>query len=122
MELALTPKLDGRIKYRLDDFKELKGITKACVLFGSYIELNKQPNDLDVLFVLEKNNYKKYKTKLAGIQGIVPAKIHDVVQTLEDLKNNLLKKDNVILEILRKGELLWGREIILEVIKDAYPK
>src|SRR3989338_9378065 len=35
LELALMPKLEGRIKYRLEDLKGLKEITKACILFRS---------------------------------------------------------------------------------------
>jgi len=31
------PKLEGRIKYRREDLKGLKEITKACILFGSIL-------------------------------------------------------------------------------------
>jgi len=37
LELALMPKLEGRIKYRREDLKGLKEITKACILFGSIL-------------------------------------------------------------------------------------
>src|SRR3989338_8454547 len=45
LELAMIPELEGRLKFRLEDFKALKGITKSCIIFGSYINLKKQPND-----------------------------------------------------------------------------
>ena len=120
LELALIPQLEGRIKHRLEDFRGLKEITNACILFGSYINLKKEPNDLDVLFVLDKAQYKEYRKRLTGIKDAIPAKIHDIIQTEEDLKKNILKKDEVILEIIRKGIILWGQKAILRVIKDVY--
>jgi len=118
LELALISELDGRIKHRLEDFKELKEVTKACILFGSYIDLSKKPHDLDVLFVLD--GYEEYKKKLSAVKGIVPAEIHDVVQTEEDMKKNIIKKDEVILNILRKGIVLWGQKTITKVIQGVY--
>ncbi len=115
LELALMQELKGRIKYRMEDFKNMKQAAKACVLFGSYSDLKKEPNDIDVLFIID--DYKKYKKTLEGIKDIVPAKIHDVVQTEEDLKKNIIKKDKIIIEILKKGAVLWGHEIIVQAIK-----
>ncbi|MBI2129435.1 winged helix-turn-helix transcriptional regulator [Candidatus Woesearchaeota archaeon] len=119
LELALMPKLEGRVMYRLEDFKELKNTVKSCILFGSYTTLKNEPNDMDVLFILGKNNYRKYKEKLSELKDVVPVKIHDVVQTQEDLKKNIINQDKVILEILRTGIVLWGHKTIVEVIKDA---
>ncbi len=119
LELALIPELKGRIKYRLDDFAELKGITKSCVIFGSYVDLKKEPNDIDVLVVLSKEKYREYKRKLAALRDIVPVKIHDVVQTEEDLRENIIKDDKVITGILRSGAVLWGYKAIVKVIKDV---
>lgn len=116
LELALIPELDNKLKYRLNDLKGLKEITKSCILFGSYIKSNK-PHDLDVLFILD--NYKEYKKKIASVRDITPVKIHDVLQTEQDLKKNIINKDKVILEILKKGVILWGQKIIIKVIKDV---
>lgn len=120
LELAMMQELEGRIKFRLEDFKALKGIAKTCIIFGSYLNPKKHPNDLDILFILGKDNFKEYKKTLEGIRDIVPAKIHDVLQTEQDLKNNIINKDKVILEILRKGTILWGQKTIIEVIKNVY--
>ena len=122
LELALTSKIEGRVKYRSEDLKELKDIIKSCILFGSYISLKKEPADLDVLFVLDKANFKEYKKRLAGIKDIIPVKIQDILQTEEDLKKNILKKDPVVLDILRKGIVLWGQKTIAKVIKSVYQR
>ncbi len=122
LELALTSKLEGRIKYRSEDLKELKDIIKSCILFGSYISLKKEPKDLDVLFILDKANFKEYKKRLADIKDIMPIKIQDILQTEEDLKKNILRKDKVVLDILRKGIVLWGQKTAIKVIKSVYQR
>jgi DNA-binding Lrp family transcriptional regulator len=118
LELALMPELAGRIKHRADDLKELKEASRLCIIFGSYIDMNKNPNDMDVLFVID--DYKKYKNKLEKIRDIVPVKIHDIIQTEDDLKSNLIKKDKIVLEAIKKGVVLWGYDYLVKVIKDAY--
>ena len=122
LELTLIPKLEKKLKYRLDDLKELKEITNACIVFGSYINMNKKPNDLDILFVLDKNNFEKYKKRLSHLREIIPLKIHDVLQTEEDLKQNIIQKDKIILNILKTGIILWGQRTIVGIIKDVYKR
>ncbi len=117
LELALIPAIEGKVKYRLNDLAQLKDVTKACILFGSYIEPKKDPNDMDVLFMIDKKDYKEYKKKLR--EAVVPVKIHDVVQTQSDLLANIKRKDNVVLDILKKGIVLWGQREIVEVAKNA---
>ena len=75
---------------------------------------------MDVLFILDKDNYKEYRKRLNAIKYIAPAKIHDVVQTENDLKENIIKKDKIIFEIIRRGIVLWGYRTITKVIKDAH--
>ncbi len=120
-ELAFMPDtlIQGRIKLRADDFKQLKAVTKACILFGSYITTKQKPEDLDALFVLEKGNFESYKKALAKVQDITPVNIHDVVQTTDDLRQNLKKNDPIVTEALHKGIALWGFDVIVQVIKNA---
>ncbi len=120
LELALMPELpEGRVKARACDLQPLKSITQACVIFGSYITTKQKPGDLDILFVLERKNFEEYKKALAKVGDIVPVKIQDVVQTSEDITQNLKKNDQVIIEALRYGIVLWGFDLLAQVIKDA---
>lgn len=120
LDLALIPKLlEGRVKLRANDLKQLESATKACILFGSYITTKKEPNDLDVLFVVEPDKFKEYKQALKKAQDIIPVKIQDIVQTANDLKENLTKNDPIIIEALRNGIVLWGFEAIMQAIKNA---
>jgi len=120
LELAFMPDaLDGRVKSRADDLKPLKAITQACIIFGSYITTKKEPGDLDILFILKRTNFEAYKTTLSRAQDITPIKIQDVVQTIDDARQNLKKGDPVVAGALRKGIVLWGQDIIIQVIKSV---
>lgn len=121
LELAFMPKeMEGRTKLRANDLQRLKSITKACILFGSYITTKKEPGDLDVLFVLDESQFSSYKNILEKVKDIIPIKIQDVVQTMEDLRQNLKKEDPVIVEALRNGIVLWGFSTLVKVIKSVH--
>lgn len=117
-ELMFIPELEGKLKCRFEDLKDLKQTTNACILFGSYLHSNK-PKDIDILFIIEKNKFKQYKEKINEIKNILPIKLHEILQTKEDFANNILKKDKTILEILEKGKIFWGQELIITTIKNV---
>ena len=120
LTLAFMPdKLSERVQIRAEDFKPLKEITQVCILFGSYARAKEQPKDLDILFVLDAKSLELYKKKLALAQDRIPVKIHDVIQTKEDMVKNLKKNDPIIIETIRNGILLWGFEVIVQVIRNA---
>lgn len=120
IEFALIPdELEGRVKLRTTDLQSLKSVTQACILFGSYITAKQKPGDLDILFVLKKKKFEAYKQALAKVQDITPLNIQDVVQTRGDLIKNLKKNDPVVTEAIRNGIVLWGFEVLVQVIQDA---
>ncbi|MBT3463637.1 hypothetical protein HOD20_06500 [archaeon] len=117
LELALITKIeDKKIKNRINDLISLKNISNICILFGSYIEKNKKPNDLDILFVLKKENFTKYKKQLNELKNIIPITIHDMILTKEDLIQNIKMKKPIILNIIKNGYILWGHSDIVEVL------
>ncbi|MDP3640217.1 MAG: helix-turn-helix domain-containing protein [Nanoarchaeota archaeon] len=120
LHIAFVPEeLEGRIKLRAQDLKLLKDSTQACILFGSYITAKEKPGDLDLLFILEKKNFKAYKQSLAKAKDLIPIKTQEVIQTREDVEQNLKKCDPVIVGILRDGIVLWGFDVLVQVIKDV---
>ncbi|MFH1065542.1 MAG: winged helix-turn-helix domain-containing protein [Nanoarchaeota archaeon] len=120
LELAFIPdKLEGRVKIRAEDLQPLKAAAEACILFGSYITSKQNPGDIDIVFVMEKSKFKAFKQKLAAVQEIMPVRIQDVVQTEEDLQQNLKKGDKIIKEALQNGIVLWGYDVIAGVVKNA---
>ena len=120
IELVSAPyPLEGRIKMRAQDLAPLKSTTELCILFGSYITSKTNPSDLDILFIVEKEKFTDYKKTLSQVQLITPIKIQDVVQTKEDIIQNLRQQDVIVVEALKKGIVLWGFETLAEVIRDA---
>ncbi len=123
LELVLIPDYNERkIKYRYNDLKPLENITNLCMLFGSYITKKEKPNDIDILFVINKGDYNKYSDVLEKVKRILPLKLHDVIQTKEDLTKNIKKGEKLIIQALSEGIVLWGHEFLIEVIKNAIKK
>lgn len=119
-ELVLIQnELNDYSKVLEEDLEQLKSVTLSCILFGSVIKEGSKARDIDVLLVLEKRNFKKVHNKLEEIKELKPKKIHDVMMTKEDLAKNIRKKDEVVLDIIRTGKVLWGSEIIVEAIKNG---
>ncbi|MBI5332225.1 MAG: winged helix-turn-helix transcriptional regulator [Candidatus Aenigmarchaeota archaeon] len=106
-------------KLRHNDLKPLERITKLCVIFGSYITKKENPNDIDILFVLQKKDYKKYTQLLDRVRMTMPYKLHDIVQTKEDLDKNIRKGDKIVIETISRGIVLWGHDFFIKVIKNV---
>ncbi len=111
--------LNAYSKVQAEDLEKLKDLALSCVLFGSVLKKGREAKDIDILIVLEKKDFKKVHKKLEEIRLISPKKIHDVMQTKEDLAKNIRKNDEIILGIIKNGRILWGSEIIVEAIKNG---
>lgn len=122
LELALSQELTGRVKFRADDLNQLKELTYVCIIFGSYIDLKKSPKDMDVAFILDKNKFNSFKNKSSKIYQTIPIKVHDVLQTKEDFAENLAKRDKILLEIIKKGIILWGQKEIIGFVESEYKR
>jgi len=122
LKLALIPELKSRLKFRFEDLKPLQEISKACVIFGSYAGLKKEPSDMDIFFIINKQKFNEFKKKLRIIYKTIPIKVHDILQTEEDFEYNLRKRDKIILEILKKGVILWGFDEIIKIVENEYKK
>lgn len=101
----------------INDIQLLKEITEMAILFGSILTKEKQAGDVDVLLVFPKENISKVQEQIKKINQIKSKKLHAIVQTKEDLLNNTKKRDSALLEEIRTGIVLWGRNIVVEAIK-----
>lgn len=119
METLLINEARVKASRWLDEFRDLFKYAEIVIIFGSVINDIKKANDIDLLVVFKKENNDKIDDiiKERGLISIKP--IHLIKQTLEDLNNNLRKKDKVILNAIKNGYVLNGYEKILEVIKNA---
>jgi len=120
LELILMPdNKDEKIQHRYEDLKDLEAISGLCIIFGSYVRGKKNPNDLDVMFVIKKSNFEKFNELLGKARLRLPLKLHDVLLTKNDLRENLRNPDERLKEILKDGVVLWGQELLVEVIESV---
>jgi len=113
-EKKMTPFLKALVK----DMEELKEITKIAILFGSILTKEKEANDIDLLLIFDEKQFNKIEGEIKKINAIKSKKIHAVYQTKEDFADNIKERDKVIIEIIKAGIILWGRDLFLEVIKN----
>ncbi|MBI2138759.1 hypothetical protein HYU13_04170 [Candidatus Woesearchaeota archaeon] len=117
-ELALLEKsLNPYAAAQANDLKPLQPKVSACMLFGSILTRGKEAGDIDILVVINKEQYKEVKMLLNKVQEIKPKRLHEMVQTKEDLIGNIKKNDPPILAIIQQGAVLWGAQTIVEAIK-----
>ncbi len=102
----------------LHEFEDVFKYTEIVIIFGSSIRNQAHANDLDVLFVFEKKNYKKVSVFINEKNKLLLKKIHSIPQTMEDIKENL-KKNEAIKDAVRTGYVLHGFDKLVGVIKDV---
>jgi len=112
-EKKTTPYIRAWIK----DLESLKPETELAILFGSILKKDKGARDTDVLLVFEKKSLRDVEKRISEINRVKSKKIHAVYQTKNDLTRNIKKRDRAILEEIRTGIVLWGRDFLVEAIK-----
>lgn len=117
--VLLHNELNSYSKVIADDFEPLKEVSLSFMLFGSILDEGIKAHDIDVLLIIKKENFKIVNSKLKEIKELSTKKIHDVMMTKEDLARNIRKKDVVVLDILKKGAVLYGSEIIVGAVKNG---
>ena len=98
--------------------EEIQGFEHAelIILFGSVLNA-KDFNDVDVLFV---SNKPLEVTKFClGLSKIRTKPVVPLVLKKEDLIREIKNKKEAVLDILRKGIVLKGESVLLEVLRDV---
>jgi len=101
----------------INDLQSLKEWAEMALLFGSILTKEKQAGDVDLLLVFRPESLSAVQEQIKKINQIKSKKIHLIVQTKEDLFNNIKNKDSALLEEIKTGLILWGRNILVEAIK-----
>ncbi len=110
----------GKIKRWIVELRKLENSAEIGVLFGSVLKSNKF-DDIDMLAVLKQSQVKDFNKLVEEINQLSVKKVHPVKQSVQDLKNNLLKKDKIILNAVKEGIVLFGYEKFVEVIESVSP-
>ena len=119
-KFALTEKkTTPYIKVLMKDLDRLRKKTSMAILFGSVLDREKEARDIDILLVFKKKNLNDVENLINELNKIRTKKIHAIYQTEYDLIENIKKQDNAILDEIKKGIILWGRETLVEAIKNG---
>jgi len=119
IETLLIQEARERASRWLFEFKDLFKDIKIAIIFGSVVRDSKKANDIDVVLVFTQKKLKKVKNFIESKNNISLKPIHPIIQTPDDIKNNLEKKDKVILNALNKGYVLHGYDKLIGVIKNV---
>ncbi len=117
MAALLQQDLNSYAKVQAHDLERLKKQVSCCILFGSVLDRGGGAHDIDVLIVVPKKGYRKVQASLDGLGMVKSKKIHPLFQTAGDFVRNIRKNDEVILDILKKGAVLWGAGVVVEAIR-----
>lgn len=118
VELFLLEEAELKHKRWVEEFRKF-GEARILVLFGSASRMEKGYNDIDILAVVDKNKYQGLLKKIEEKSLILPKKIHPVVQTLNDLKENLRARNAVVLDAIRTGVVVRGADELVEVVESV---
>lgn len=107
--------LKPSVKVYAEELKKFPG-SLFTILFGSILE-KAEFRDVDVLFITDKvKEVQKFCLSIAKIR-IKP--IDPLIMTKEDFIKNIRKKDQVILDILKKGRVIKGEDAFMEALQDG---
>jgi DNA-binding Lrp family transcriptional regulator len=110
--------ITGRVKRWVVELRKLKDTAIIGILAGSVLKTEKY-NDVDILAALRQQQIKKFNERINEMNEINIKRIHPIKQAVKDLKNNLSKKDKVVLDIIKSGIVLFGYDEFVEVVKSV---
>ena len=118
LELFLLEDAELRHRRWLMEFRSL---TEAHILllFGSAARKEKGYNDIDLVVVVAENKYDRLVGKIKEKQEIMVKRIHAVWQSPNDLRNNLRKRDAVMIDAVKTGVVLKGQAELVEVVESV---
>jgi len=101
----------------IEEFKDLENKVQFLVLFGSATRNEKAAKDIDLLVVVNEKNLSPAEKIIEKIQEHTSKKIHPLLQTSNNFQEDLNKKNNAIIEIIKTGIVLFGQEEFRRTLK-----
>lgn len=119
-ELVLSQcRINPFAKVYAEYLEVFKDSTNGCILFGSILAKGEKARDVDVMLLLEKEQFRKTEKLCSELSKSKSKEIHFILQTKEDFIKNLREKNSTVLGILRTGTVLWGESNIVEAISNV---
>jgi len=98
------------------DFKDGEKLSRAIILFGSILE-SKDAKDIDALFIIDKGKSKAVEDFCMKLSNLRPKRVNPLLMTMADFKENIKKQDKVIVDILKKGVILFGEDAVINILR-----
>jgi len=94
----------------IQNFAGLEKLTDFVLLFGSILTNPKQANDIDLLIIPKKKNFKKVEKEILEIQKVQPKKIHVIQLTNKEFYQEIKNKNKAYSDAMKKGIVLFGQD------------
>jgi|SRR3989338_1651867 len=115
----LADEANGKFKRWKEEFKELFKKERIIMLFGSAIKNYATARDIDIMIVIKKEDFKDVRKIINEKQEILPRNIHSIELTEQDLINNIKKRKESVMDIVRNAVILCGQDKYVEAIKNV---
>ena len=117
METMLMAEAREKAARWLFEFKNIFPHVEIVIIFGSAIRDYEKANDIDVVLVFSQHDLKKVNEFISSKNRILPKRIHPIIQSPADLEKNLNSGDEVLLNALKFGYILYGYRELMEVVQ-----
>jgi DNA-binding Lrp family transcriptional regulator len=104
-----------KIRQWVKELRKLENSADIGILFGSIMKKDTF-KDVDVLLVLKQSQTEGLNRSINSINRISVKKIHHIIQTGNDLKENIKKGNPVALNALKQGIVLFGYDKLIGLI------
>lgn len=116
LSLLLTKESVKYQRWRIN-FAEMERNVNFIILFGSILNNPKDANDIDLLAIAGKKNFKAVEETIARIQQTQLKKIHLVDLTAEELSHELKRPNKAYIEAFKKGVVLYGQNNFIQFVR-----
>lgn len=116
LSLLLTKESLKQLRWRIN-FAELENNVNFLILFGSILNNPKEANDIDILAIVNKKNFKPVEEVVARVQQTQLKKIHIIDLTENEFIQELKKPNKSYLDAVKKGVILYGQDNLIQFIR-----
>ncbi len=102
-----------------EEFKELFKKDRIIMMYGSAIKNYVKANDIDIMLVIKKSEYKEVAQIIKKRQKILPKKIHSIELTANDLLQNIKQRKKSVIEIVKNAVILYGQDKYVGILKNV---
>jgi len=102
-----------------EEFRELFKKDRIILIYGSVIKNYSKANDIDIMIIIEKAEYKNISRLIEKKQRILPKKIHSIEITPQDILQNIKQREKSVIDIVKNAIVLYGQVKYVEIIKNV---